>query len=218
MSDRENSLNLALIEKELIQEGIKPSGRLWWLEESYQNPGAFWQALKTAQNTFSSVAGKSVPLKQYDFFTDTVTRHQGLTTPAFCWHDTILGRQGISYRELGASAGRQAALWRRMGPWLAALITGVVFGLIHGLSSPIEFLPPLALLGFVLCILRWRTGSIYPCFVLHATNNAIALELGISHKTVEKHRGNVMSKLGVHNLAELIRVALAHGLIPSRPE
>jgi uncharacterized protein len=29
-------------------------------------------------------------------------------------------------------------------------------------------------LGFVLCLVRWRTGSLYPCIGLHALNNSIA--------------------------------------------
>jgi len=45
------------------------------------------------------------------------------------------------------------------------------------------------------------------------TNNAIARVLKVSVKTVEKHRANLMSKLNVHNLAGLIRVAIKHGLI-----
>jgi len=45
------------------------------------------------------------------------------------------------------------------------------------------------------------------------TNKAIARTLRISVKTVEKHRANLMSKLDVHNLAGLIRLAIRHGLI-----
>jgi DNA-binding NarL/FixJ family response regulator len=45
------------------------------------------------------------------------------------------------------------------------------------------------------------------------TNNAIAQVLKISVKTVEKHRANLISKLNVHDLAGLIRVAIKHGLI-----
>ena len=36
------------------------------------------------------------------------------------------------------------------------------------------FLVPLAIFGFVLCIVRWRTGSLLPCIALHAVNNALA--------------------------------------------
>ena len=35
----------------------------------------------------------------------------------------------------------------------------------------------------------------------------------VSVKTVEKHRANLMSKLNVHDLAGLIRVAIKGGLI-----
>lgn len=63
--------------------------------------------------------------------------------------------------------------WR--GMWPAAIITGVVFGAIHLGSSPVGFIVPLAFFGFVLCVLYARTGSLYPCIVLHAINNSIAL-------------------------------------------
>lgn len=45
------------------------------------------------------------------------------------------------------------------------------------------------------------------------TNKAVAEELTISVKTVEKHRANVMSKLDASDLPTLIRKALRHGLI-----
>ncbi len=45
------------------------------------------------------------------------------------------------------------------------------------------------------------------------TNRAIAQILKVSVKTVEKHRTNLMSKLGVHDVAGLVRVAVKHGLI-----
>jgi two-component system response regulator NreC len=44
------------------------------------------------------------------------------------------------------------------------------------------------------------------------TSRQIALALGISVKTVEWHRGNLMSKLGVRSVAELVRFAIDHGL------
>lgn len=46
------------------------------------------------------------------------------------------------------------------------------------------------------------------------TNNQMALALGISIKTVERHRTNLMQKLNAHNLVELIRIALTRGLLP----
>ena len=45
------------------------------------------------------------------------------------------------------------------------------------------------------------------------TNAQMASELSISVKTVEWHRTNLMSKLGVHAVADLVRYALEHELI-----
>ncbi len=45
------------------------------------------------------------------------------------------------------------------------------------------------------------------------TNASIAEHLVLSVKTVEKHRANLMLKLGVSDLASLIRVSIKHGLI-----
>jgi membrane protease YdiL (CAAX protease family) len=62
--------------------------------------------------------------------------------------------------------------WRGVLP--AAIVTGLVFGAIHAGSSDVEFLLPLAVFGFLLCLLRERTGSLYPCIVLHCANNSLA--------------------------------------------
>lgn len=60
------------------------------------------------------------------------------------------------------------------GPWPAAVLTGIVFGGIHAGSAPVGYLVPLAIFGFILCLLYWRTGSLYPCIALHCLNNSIA--------------------------------------------
>jgi membrane protease YdiL (CAAX protease family) len=66
--------------------------------------------------------------------------------------------------------------WR--GVWPAAVITGVVFGAIHAGSAPVGFLVPLAVFGFMLCIVYDRTRSLYPCMALHCINNSIAFGVG----------------------------------------
>jgi DNA-binding NarL/FixJ family response regulator len=48
-----------------------------------------------------------------------------------------------------------------------------------------------------------------------AANKQIAAELGISIKTVEKHRDNLMRKLDIHDTASLTRYAVAAGVIES---
>ena len=47
------------------------------------------------------------------------------------------------------------------------------------------------------------------------TNKLIAQALGISPRTVELHRAQVMNKLGASSLTELVQVALAAGVSPS---
>jgi two-component system response regulator NreC len=45
------------------------------------------------------------------------------------------------------------------------------------------------------------------------TNQDIAKELGISVKTVERHRENIMNKLNLHSRTELVKYAIRKGLI-----
>jgi DNA-binding NarL/FixJ family response regulator len=46
-----------------------------------------------------------------------------------------------------------------------------------------------------------------------ATNAAIAETLGISAKTVDKHRTDLMRKLGAHSTADLVMTGVRLGLI-----
>lgn len=71
------------------------------------------------------------------------------------------------------------ALYNWHGPWVAAVLTGIVFGAIHAGSSDVGFLVPLAFFGFLLCLLRWQTGSLWPGIALHSINNSIALGAGL---------------------------------------
>jgi hypothetical protein len=70
---------------------------------------------------------------------------------------------------------------RDLGTWIAAIITGILFGLAHTGSASAQYLIPLGFLGFVLCLVRWRTGSLYPCMALHSINNSLALGIGQLH-------------------------------------
>ena len=66
------------------------------------------------------------------------------------------------------------ALRNWKGPWPAAILTGLVFGAIHVGSAEAAFLLPLGFFGFSLCLLRERTGSLYPGIALHCMNNSLA--------------------------------------------
>lgn len=46
-------------------------------------------------------------------------------------------------------------------------------------------------------------------------NKQVAAELGVSFKTVDKHRQHLMSKLNIHDTAGLTRYAIAEGIIES---
>jgi uncharacterized protein len=70
---------------------------------------------------------------------------------------------------------------RDVGVWVAAILTGILFGLAHTGSAASQYLIPLGFLGFVLCLVRWRTGSLYPCMALHSLNNSLALGDGQLH-------------------------------------
>jgi two-component system, NarL family, nitrate/nitrite response regulator NarL len=45
------------------------------------------------------------------------------------------------------------------------------------------------------------------------SNKEIGEKLFISHRTVDTHRTNLMNKLDIHNVAGLIRYAIAHGYV-----
>jgi two-component system response regulator FixJ len=58
-------------------------------------------------------------------------------------------------------------------------------------------------------VLRWVVAG--------KANKVIAYGLGISPRTVEVHRANLMRKLDAANLSELVRIVLAGGLdLPTR--
>ena len=57
-----------------------------------------------------------------------------------------------------------------------------------------------------------REREVCQLIVQGHTNSGIAHQLGISVKTVEKHRANLMEKLGIQDVASLIREAIRHGV------
>jgi uncharacterized protein len=70
---------------------------------------------------------------------------------------------------------------KELGTWVAAILTGILFGLAHTGSASAQYLVPLGFLGFILCLVRWRTGSLYPCMALHSFNNSLALGVNELH-------------------------------------
>jgi membrane protease YdiL (CAAX protease family) len=101
------------------------------------------------------------------------------------------------------------ANWR--GPWAAAVVTGFVFGAIHIGSAPVGDLVPLAFFGFTLCLVRWRSRSLYPCVALHAVNNCVAF--GSSEHW---HAGQVALLVAAAGLAIVATLAAVARVAPAQ--
>jgi len=72
------------------------------------------------------------------------------------------------------------ALRTRLSIWVAAAVDGVLFGLIHYSGDGADgllILPPLALLGFIFCLVYERTGSLFTVIGMHALNNTLAFAI-----------------------------------------
>ncbi|WPB86753.1 response regulator transcription factor [Sediminicoccus rosea] len=61
-----------------------------------------------------------------------------------------------------------------------------------------------------------RESEVLAGLVAGKPNKVIGYELGISPRTVEVHRANLMEKLGVRSLPEAVRIGLAAGISPER--
>jgi two-component system response regulator FixJ len=61
-----------------------------------------------------------------------------------------------------------------------------------------------------------RETEVLAGLVAGKPNKVIGYELGISPRTVEVHRANLMEKLGVRSLPEAVRIGLAAGISPER--
>lgn len=64
-------------------------------------------------------------------------------------------------------------------------------------------------------LLTSREMEVFQLIAEGKANKETAAELGISIKTVEKHRGRLMEKLDIHDTAGLTRHAIASGIIES---
>src|SRR6202790_1972025 len=62
-----------------------------------------------------------------------------------------------------------------------------------------------------------REREVLTRIALGNSNKLIARELGVSPKTVEKHRSNLMRKLQLHNAAAITMFAIRNGMTGSEP-
>jgi membrane protease YdiL (CAAX protease family) len=93
--------------------------------------------------------------------------------------------------------------WR--GPWIAALVTAVLFAAAHLGAYPPAIAPMMAFFGLGACLLRWFTGSLLPCIGLHALNNGIVMAV----TTGSLGAGAVLGSLAAPIVAVLLVLPLA---------
>jgi DNA-binding NarL/FixJ family response regulator len=116
------------------------------------------------------------------------------------------GARGYVLKESATSELVQAVLAVFAGErYLSPKITGLVIdalGSAAAPASPIESLSP-------------REREVLHLTVGGATSAQIGEKLSLSRKTVDTYRSRVMGKLGVPDMAGLIRFALAHAMTPA---
>ena len=97
---------------------------------------------------------------------------------------------------------------------IAEAIASVVQGRLYMSLNMEHLLRPLSVLpAGSLPELTKREKEVLHYISQGLTNNQIAAKLFVSPSTVDTHRKNMITKLGVSNTAALIRVAIEHGLI-----
>jgi DNA-binding NarL/FixJ family response regulator len=62
-------------------------------------------------------------------------------------------------------------------------------------------------------VLTEREREILRLLTEGKSSKGIAAELSVSPKTIETHRANIMRKLDIHNIADLVRYAISRGIV-----
>ena len=57
-----------------------------------------------------------------------------------------------------------------------------------------------------------REREVFDLLIQGRSSERVAMALSIAPRTAETHRQNIMTKLGVHSIVELLRLAAQHGL------
>ncbi len=108
----------------------------------------------------------------------------------------------------------------------ARVLAAGATGYVHSETRPDELVAAIAAVHAGERVPTERDASVDPVEILSPreletlrflaegqTNREIALQLGISVKTVDTHRGHVLKKLRLRNNSDLTRFAIQHGLV-----
>jgi two-component system response regulator FixJ len=67
-------------------------------------------------------------------------------------------------------------------------------------------------------VLSNRERQVLEGLVAGKANKVIAFDLGISPRTVEIYRENVMTKISANSLSDLVRMAITAGILTNKSE
>lgn len=96
----------------------------------------------------------------------------------------------------------------RVRPFLTPKASDIVHQSLHSARGPLG--------GDSHCVPTPREVQVIRLLSEGKANKEIAADLGITVRTAEAHRSNLMRKLRLRSLADLIHYALSHGLAPTR--
>ncbi len=121
-----------------------------------------------------------------------------------------------AYLRMALAAGASGYLVKRSADseWLDAIRT-VARGGIHAQTNKTPSIPtnPIPQGPSTLEVLSEREREVLLGLAQGHTNQALADQLFLSVKTIESYRARLMTKLGLHNRAELTRFAITSGLL-----
>lgn len=121
-----------------------------------------------------------------------------------------------AYLRMALAAGASGYLNKRSADseWLDAIRT-VARGGIHAQTNKTPFIPTNQIPQgpSTLEVLSEREREVLLGLAQGHTNQALADQLFLSVKTIESYRARLMTKLGLHNRAELTRFAITSGLL-----
>ena len=83
----------------------------------------------------------------------------------------------------------------------------------HTVSTKLNRTASKKLIPISIALMAALLYSVSPAAAEGKPNKQVAAELGVSFKTVDKHRQHLMGKLNIHDVAGLTRYAIAEGII-----
>ncbi|GIX35085.1 MAG: DNA-binding response regulator [Lysobacteraceae bacterium] len=111
------------------------------------------------------------------------------------------GANGYLLKDAAASElGAALTALRQGNRYLSPKVSETLAQVGHRLDQPLPSLSP-------------RQREVLQLIARGRATKEIAFELGLSPKTVESHRAQIMDRLGIRDVAGLVRYALRHGMI-----